>query len=58
LAVSLLTLATIGISFYAYNKKLQSSLDHILVPIIGAASLIGTLLYFGTIQAHWGIALG
>lgn len=58
LAVSLLTLATIGISFYAYNKKLQSSLDHILVPIIGAASLVGTLLYFWTIQAHWWIALG
>ncbi len=58
LAVSLLTWATVGISFYAYNKKLQSSLDHILVPIIGAASLVGTLLYFGTIEAHWGIALG
>lgn len=58
MAVSLLTLATIGISFYSYNKKLQSSLDHILVPLIGAISLIGTLLYFWTIQAHWWIALG
>gem|GEM_PF-3586732 len=51
--MSLLALATIGISFYSYNKKLQSTLDHVCVPLIGAASLISTLLYFGTIQANW-----
>lgn len=51
--IGVLALATMGISFYAYDKKLQSILDHICVPLIGAASLVGTLLYFGTIEANW-----
>ena len=33
-------------------------MDHICVPLIGAASLISTLIYYGAIQSHWGILLG
>ena len=56
--MSLLAAATVWISFYSYKSRLQSRFDHVCVPLIGALSLVGTLLYFGTVRANWGVGLG